>query len=228
MNKDITGSNGIDLEINISGQQKTLYRALNERSPELAVMYMGAVLIYQSERNPDKYALAAHGIREMLEKLPKYANVSMQAHSESLGSKVQNLATKWNKTVNNTVCYKDNHWSGDIDGHVERMLSEFVGFFEWMNEHKPRRVEEAGDLLRNLDCSGRMLPKPLEKRNIDTWQDIRNFFIGVAHHRSSYSADDFAAWIDTLERFLLDMFVPRTFADLDTIDAIIMEGESRA
>ncbi len=91
------------LVFQISGKQRFLYEALSERDTQLANeqgkkladMYLGALRVLADEHNPDRLPLAAHGIRELLEKLPRYLKVPTQAAAPkklpSLKEKVQHL-----------------------------------------------------------------------------------------------------------------------------------------
>jgi hypothetical protein len=75
-----------------------------------------------------------------------------------------------------------------------------------------------------LDVSGRRLPEPIEQLVVTQWDKTRDYFINVCHYRVEAKEPEFLSYLDVLETFLLDRLRPRTFADLDTLDAIIEEG----
>jgi hypothetical protein len=52
-------------------QQLALYKALLRKHDVLAQMYYGAIKVLTDIDNPERYALAAHDMRELMEKLPK-------------------------------------------------------------------------------------------------------------------------------------------------------------
>src|SRR5262249_23213944 len=60
---------------------------------------------------------------------------------------------------------------------------------------------------------GASLPGPIENLHVEEWDRIRGYFENVSHHNASAKAEGFELWLSTLERFLLDRFVPRTFED---------------
>lgn len=66
----------------LTGQQRALYEALldlgsaaKDENPRMAKMYFGAVLVLRQIGNPDRLALAAHGLRELMEKMPRFLDV---------------------------------------------------------------------------------------------------------------------------------------------------------
>lgn len=213
----------------MSAQQLALHEALGERAEELARMYIGALVVLANPNNPDRLPQAAHSLRELMEKIPRYIAVEIRAESESLRVKVRELEGRWNSTVENSMCYDGGNWTGSIDRHLRRLLQRGLQpFFNWFNEHHPRRRVETAAVLRQLDGSGRTLPARLENLEVKGWMAIREYFQAVAHHGRQPPEEDFRTWIDALERSLLDRLRPRTFADFDAIDDIIREGESDA
>ncbi len=83
----------------LSGQQKVLYEVIAIRSVALAQIYLGVIQVAQDENNPDRVALAAHGVREMMDHLPQYFNLAAKFSDERLGNKVNDLLAVWNNAV---------------------------------------------------------------------------------------------------------------------------------
>jgi hypothetical protein len=210
------------------GQQFALYNALLRKHEVLAQIYYGAIKVLTDIDNPDRFALAAHDMRELMEKLPNYIDVEIKAHNEKLGDKIQPLKEQWRSTCSKTSCFDGLTWSGEIDRPLASQLKKLVLFFKWHDENFPRRKEEVTTVLRKLDISGRSLPPNLEKLNVEFWGQIRSYFQGVAHHGSPANQKDFDPWLDAFEKFLLDRLYPRTYADLDMIDEVILEGGNDA
>jgi hypothetical protein len=206
-------------------QQLALYKALLRKHDVLAQMYYGAIKVLTDIDNPERYALAAHDMRELMEKLPNYIDIEIKAHNEKLGDKIQPLKEQWRSTCDKTICFNGETWSGKIDGPLASQLKKFALFFKWHDENFPRRKEEVITVLRKLDISGHNLPPTLEKLNVEIWVQIKSYFQGVAHHGASENQKDFDQWLDAFENFLLDRLYPRTFTDLDLIDEVILEGD---
>ena len=67
------GSHTVDTSIVYSPTQLELLEALRTRTGkfDFATMYRGALLVLQQTDNPLRLVLAAHGIRELMEKSPE-------------------------------------------------------------------------------------------------------------------------------------------------------------
>jgi len=208
----------------LSGQQQALYAALVEKERRLASMYHGALAVFGQRDNPDRLALAAHGLRELMEKLPRYLNLPTDTQPK-LAEKLRTLNQSWDRTVGKSKCHEDGKWNGEIDGTLGDILLEIAAFFAWVNEQVPKRKESTARILRTLDALGRALPAPIEALRTEQWDLIHRFFISVGHHQRSTSDEEFTTWLSALERFLLDQLTPQTFEDHAKIDAIINEGE---
>jgi len=212
----------------LSGRQRALHIALIEKNEHMGNMYVGALAALQNDSNPERFSQAAHSLRELMEKMPAYLNLPVKVKSESLGMKVREFSREWKKAYNKSECRGNPEWSGEVDDTLTKFLKKAGEFFLWFEQHQPKRKDQIAHTLRTLDPMGRPLPLPLEKLRVDEWEKIRDYFLGVAHHQISIVHGEFISWLDALERFLLDRFRPRTFADHDLIDSIIREGETHA
>ncbi len=215
-----------DKLLQFGDQQRMLYKSLNEKNPSLRIIYHGALVVLSDKSNPDSLPLAAHGLRELLEKIPRWLDVPILSMKESLKEKVIWFEETWDHTIDKCPRHKNGEWSGEIDKFIKKLFKCLHEFFTWFKAHHPRRKKEVTSLLRRLDSSGRQLPEPLEKLNVDYWYEIDKFFKDVAHHRRNPTEAEFNNWLDALERFLLDRLCPRTFDDFNAIDAILKETES--
>ena len=146
----------------LSGQQRALYKALSEKEQSLADMYLGSLMTLQQTGNPDLLALAAHGLRELMEKLPRYLDAPVDTNSPSLKGKVQELAQSWSNTLGRSQCYSDPNWSGNIDRPLLIFLRKAYQFFEWFKAERPTRRQQTANALRELDQLGQSLPAPIE------------------------------------------------------------------
>ncbi len=214
--------------LRLTAKQKAFAERLGEKYPLLHRMYLGALGVLQQAENPDRFSLAAHGIRELMEKIPEYLDVDMPAHREDLRCKVDELEKKWLKASAASECPKGGTWEGLIDPPLRAALREVGLFFDWRKNHMPRRRQEVGNVLKELDGTKKSLPEPLKNLNVEYWQEIQGFFLKVSHHRKTTDEQEFERWMDSFETFLLDRLSPRTFADIDEIDALIHQGKGNA
>jgi hypothetical protein len=216
------------VQLGLSGERLTLYQALFRRSERIARMYLGAQVALKDSANPEHFVLAAHCVRELIEKVPEIVAVSTPAHAETLGAKVGELEQAYDRAAANTKL-KSPKWNGEIDGPVRKLLEKIRQFCEWKKQHMPSRNQEIAETMRALDGPGRVLPADLEKLAVQEWQEMRDYFVNVAHHRTSDpTLEEFDDRLWSLERILLRKLNPSTFADFDAIDAIVEAGERHA
>lgn len=189
-------------------------------------MYLGAHSALKESLNPERFALAAHEIRELMEKVPEIVAVSTPAHSERLGAKVAELEHSYQRAVSNSKV-KPPKWDGETDEAIRDLLDKVKAFFEWKKDHMPRRRQEVASTMRALDGPRRAIPSDLEKLAVEEWLDVKNYFVNVAHHQTpDPTSEEFDIRLTSLERILLRKLNPLTFADFDALDAIIKSGET--
>lgn len=204
----------------LSGQQRAVLDALAEQDRRLGDMYAGALSVLGQTSNPERLAQAAHSLRELIEKLPRYLDVPAPRKPPTLKEEVRRLVAAWRKAGVEPSAVNARR-AGDFFKAFERFVIWFEGVHLTMRE-------QAAATIRGLDPSGRPLPTPIEDLRIKEWQECNWFFQGVSHHNKECSSDDLRQWLDVLERFLLDLLRPRTFDDFSAIDRLIEEGERNA
>jgi hypothetical protein len=96
----------------LSDQKERLVRALRLKDDSLATMYLGALRVLSDESNADRLSLAAHGLRELMEKIPRRHNFPVQRKDgrKSLKEMVQDLYKEWNSTLERTACLHAPRW----------------------------------------------------------------------------------------------------------------------
>jgi len=214
--------------LKLSTHQQSLYIVLHAKGAILGTIYHGALSVFQEEGNPDRLALTAHGLRELMEKIPRYLDLPQEKSSSNMLGKVRGLQDSWRDTVEKTNCLKDGRWSGTVDKFLERFLKRTHEFFQWVEDNRPKRKQSAATVLRKLDPLPYALPEAIEKLRVNEWECIHDYFEKVAHHNGVVAVEEFTGWLASLERFLLDRLIPRTFEDHAKIDEIIEEGEKNA
>jgi hypothetical protein len=214
--------------LQLTGNQQALYGALQVKATILATIYHGALSVLQDGGNPDRLALAAHGLRELMEKIPRYLDLPREEPSSNMTVQVRALQETWRDTVEKTICLSDRCWNGPIDTFLERFLQRVRDFFLWVDSARPPRRQAVTAALRKLDPLPHPLPEPIEKLRVKEWEFIHNYFEKVSHHNGTVTFDEFSRWLANLEKFLLDNLIPRTFEDHARIDEIIDEGDNDA
>jgi hypothetical protein len=214
--------------LELFGQQQTLYEALIDKDERLARMYLGSLRVLSDNQNPDRLALVAHGLRELMEKLPRYLNVPIKTKSSfALKAEVHNLRQSWNNIKNYQDLPGKNRWRGQINKTLRTFLVKVGDFFVRFEQARPTKHIEIAQLLQSLEIQKQNLPSNIEEINIQEWKNSYDYFTGVSHHRKT-TLQELEEYLNTLEEFLLDRLRPRTFEDYAIIDNIIKEGEEDA
>ncbi len=215
-----------EILLHFEDNQESLYKVLILKNNELGSIYISALYILKDLKNPDRFALAAHNIRELMEKIPEYYDVPFIEHKKSLKNKVNDLQDQWNQ-IKRSSAYTGQSWEGTIDHILINFLGKLSIFFEWYSLNYPRRTEEIRRFLRIFDPMAEVMPPLAEKIKIERWRKLRDeFFIPVAHHRKKTDENVFMQNMNDLELFLLERFLPDTTNDLDLIDTLIEEDEN--
>ncbi|MDE2793176.1 MAG: hypothetical protein OXL34_00010 [Gemmatimonadota bacterium] len=215
-------------ELALSREQQQLHNALRSYGEELGAMYLGGLHVLHETGNPDCVAQSAHSMRELMEKIGELepVNAAGSQNAGSMGQKVDQLKRDLVKLKRNTKGYSDaGVWTGPFNEHLSRFLRKLDIFFDWVEANRQSRREQFQETLFRLDPYERPLPKPLRDLRYDEWKQMNEFFQKTSHHRSFPSRDEFREKIGELELFLAGVLVPRTFDDLNAIDALLQERD---
>src|ERR1700694_3982715 len=120
-----------------TSEQEALYANLARRSAKLARIYRGGLEVFADEKNPCRYELAAHSIRELMEKCPLLAGAAPFGSGDSMSNrlnKVKNaytIVTRGQEIGNDVIL--------DAGGSAAlALLMELSTFFEWQDENRPK------------------------------------------------------------------------------------------
>jgi hypothetical protein len=187
-------------------------------------MYLGALLALEQTGNPENIVHAAHSLRELMEKLPKYRDLPVKQQPR-LREKTMQLSQDWREVLDNHQSHESNSWNGTINNSLRKFLQSTHNFFEWFKDQHRTRKEQAAILLRGLDPLRLPLPGPIEDLRIQEWYNYVEYLQGVSHHGNAAILEEFCSWLGAIEKFLLDHLCPRTFEDQKEIKEIIEAGE---
>lgn len=210
----------------LSSTQLALHRALLEIGDgTLSAIYYGGLLVLADPANPDRFALAAHNFRELLNHLPKHLGFDTAAFTDHLDPKILNLSQLLDRLPVQASDARDDR-ADDLNAGIHKFLNEARDFFLWYKNLKPRKSEITSRTLRSLDPAAASFPPHLEDRLIKDWRDFNDFFASVAHHNRTPDPDKYGQWLQGLESFLVRRLRPQTFQDLREIDELIRQAES--
>lgn len=209
----------------LTTQQRGVLDELSRRDRQVADMYRGAIYVLGQTRNPDRFALAAHALRELIEKLSERLGAPV-AGGPSLKERVLQLRQKWPGEALGTV-YDERTNSLSSSKPVRGFLDKAREFFDWFDQIFPSRRERIGEFFAATDPLRRRLPPPIEKGHIARWLDVRDALVAIAHHGRNVTELEFQQVFDSLDSLLIERLRPKTFEQQDEIDRIIAEGEGR-
>ena len=206
----------------LSREQEELRDALARVDQRLGPIYVGGLRVLEDDSNPDRFAQSAHSMRELMEKIEEwFAGGGGGKQPTPLKVKVIEVADFFAGRRSNSSCHSlESGWSGEIDRHLSKALDKLDKFFEWFAQLHPRRRELFERMLTRLDPSDIAFVSSSWKH----WKEIRDYFIGVSHHRRGTNLAALREQISRLEIFLAARLLPKTSEDLDAIDALVEEA----
>jgi hypothetical protein len=210
----------------LTGRQSLVDHSLKDLSTELSALYESALQVLMDGSNPQHHALAAHALRELMGRLPKFLDLPILAVAGRLGDRVSALEPLWTATER-SACRTGSSWAGEIDGPIRRLLDALDAFFKWWTESRPKRREIGGEVFRSTDPAGLKLPPALQKRRADRWLELNDYFVAIAH---GGKVDDrkFTFALYDLEQVLLECLYRRPSEDFSAIDALLAEENPNA
>jgi hypothetical protein len=196
--------------LELSGRARAVVAALADHGDQAVSLYEAALRVLADARNPARARLAACGLRELLDELhdaPK---------PQDLKQRVRELRKAWDvakRSLEVAPESEDSSFAHTLDG-----------FFVAFDEDYPGRRSQASATIERLDPAGRTAPPVVHRARGEVWMEFSRYFSLVLHGNYQPTEDEFRSQFDALERFLLDVLRPQTFAELGEIDNLISEG----
>lgn len=208
----------------LTAQQRDVHDEVARLDRQLAEMYLGAVYALDQRGNPDRFAQAAHSLRELMEKLPALV-LRLPVKGASLGDKARQLANVWARVLIRPSSFDVE--TTPIAEPLLKFLDECSGFFQWLNNDRDNMRARVVQLYAKFEPTGRELPETIERIRSKRWISVRSYFNRMSKHSPNLDRSEFLRYLDELERMLIDLTRPRVCDELDAIDQVISDGESR-
>lgn len=196
----------------LSGRSQTLFEFLQPYG-EASILYRDALRILDDDTYDTQIRMAAYALRELLEELEKSSGIKRPS---DLGNRVSTLREGWRK-----IAPTEGQDLSAVGDEAARML---VAFFEQLDTDRKTRRERAQITLSGLDPSRVLGPPEVGKARTEALLAFRGRFNPVLHGGKSLARSEFLTRLEDFEVFLIDWLRPRTFEDLDEIDALLEEG----
>jgi hypothetical protein len=193
---------------------------------QLGEIYQGVLSRLADQSAPDGAACAAHGARELMEKLAWHVNDDSPEDRGSLGDRVREIEAAYQNLVK-VLPPERARWNGlELTPEVMTLLDAVEHMEQWRKSHTLSRGAHAALIV---DFSIGRIPEQLRAGKRKQWMDLREFFTKVAHHGSidgrTPTLADVAERFTELEDFLYARWAPRTVRDFAEIDALIAPQE---
>lgn len=205
-----------------------LIAALRARSARLADMYTGAWTVLNDTANPDRLALAAHAMRELMEKGQRELAVSVKRGNPGSGqtrTAIERLDRVCQRAREQSASYRSR--SGEIDEMVAKVLEAAEELAAVHNQERPGRAAQREDLIRRLDPLGVAIPTEIVADWIERWDNWDKLFQLTSHHQVVPTSEELASAMDEFALFLLERLEPSASRARDDIEQLIREAEGR-
>ena len=208
-----------------TSEQEALVACLARRSDKLARIYKGALSVLYDDANVGRFPLAAHAMRELIEKVPLLTGREQTPQGDSMKNRLGPVKTAYS-TVKATGFIETSPLDS-AEGLIRATLRELAKFLEWVEENRPEAKKRTAQLLSELSGPGQALPIDVTSNEVSRWLGADVYFKKVAHHGEDYiNETEFLAHMTFIETVLLQRLQPMAVPDLDTLDELIREGEN--
>jgi hypothetical protein len=206
--------------------QDALYTSLARRSEKLARIYRGGLLVLADERNPCRYELAAHCLRELIEKSPLLTSGQAFVTGDGMKNRLSQVRKAYSAVTRSQKIGTLTSLAA-IEGLLRDLLSQLAKFFEWQDLNRPEAAKKTAQNLSALSGSGPPLPSDYFEAEVAGWMQADEYFKNVSHNRcDEVDRDEFLSHMNFIETTLLRRLQPRSVEQLDELDALIREAEN--
>jgi hypothetical protein len=207
-----------------SKQQEELVNCLSGRNAKLARIYKGGLIVLLDENNPSRLELVAHSMRELIEKISLLTTGEDWAHGDALNQLVP--VRRAYEALTQGQGFNERVSLENSNEQIITMIRELSKYFEWEAVNRPQLRKRIAQTLSALSGPGQALPVDISEDEVGGWMGAYKYFNMVAHNRyETVDRDDFVSNMTFIEKVLLSRLLPPAVPELDTLDALIQEGE---
>ena len=204
----------------LTPKQQAVLEILESKQTEkypLSRWYTGALYALNNHYNPDRFAQAAHSLRELLEKLPEVV------HGGDVRVRVPGFAEKRNIINDRLLKAKKRYpegWKGKpIDKNVTKLLADVEEYLEL--NRQPTRREQIQQTLATIDPMVNSLDSGTREAKRDQYYHLWDHLEDLAHHKSNPDIAAFNNCLKELENAIFDLLAPITAQDQKEIQTIL-------
>jgi hypothetical protein len=177
--------------------------------------------------NPDSLAQAAHGLREVMNAVGRLAGLPQESEGR-LRDYFDPAGEVWRRAQDQSQCFDGSAWGGKIDAPAAKAMKRIDDLVAWDVEHRRARREVFLEATRELDGSGRHLPKVEEDRLWRDWDRVKSFFNAVAKHAKKATEHEFDERLSELNALLHRLVGGDVYREQKQLIELIKEVEGGA
>src|ERR1035437_1072355 len=205
-------------------EQTELVASLTRKKQQLAGIYEAGLHVFYQKENAGRLPLAAHSMRERIEKWPTLTGREPRVQGDSMKSRIHPVRQAHDALKEKG--FTDTSPLEAMGKAVRQVLTRLSTFFDWMDDNRPRLEKETAEMLSDLSGPGIPVPMDISDATVAGWMAADGYFKRVAHHGEEHvNEDEFVGHMTFVEKVLLQRLQPRAIADLDAIDALVAEAE---
>lgn len=205
----------------LSARQLSFHAALRRRSERLAMWYVAAIQTLDSDL-PDRAALCAHAMRELMEKFPECAEIEISSTAQAANT-VREIQEALGHVKKKSAAAEG--WTGNIDAQLREFLASLEKKIDDYHRKAMNRSEEARQAYRDLVPAGSTMPKRYEDQHVKRWLELKRFFVQIAHHNAQAEDALVAEKIVEFEQLAGVLVAPEPTDEYDILDRLIREAE---
>jgi len=210
-----------NLNFALSSRQMSFHAALRRRSERLALWYVAAIQTLGSAL-PDRAALCAHAMRELMEKFPEVAEIEINSPAQAANT-VREIQRAFVHVKKKSAAADG--WTGPIDPQLREFLASLEKKIDDYDLKAMNRQEEARKAYRGLVPAGSTMPKRYEDQYLNRWRELKTFFVKIAHHNAEAEDALVAEKIVEFEQLAGVLVAPEPTDEYDILDRLIKEAE---
>ncbi len=163
-----------DPRLKLSPTQQGLFEALVDKRGPLGEWYRAAIAVINDDALPDRLALAAHALREVMEKLP--GDGIRTDRGADLPTKVRSLRQPWDHACQ-AHHGRATTWNGAIGDPLREFLVVMEEFFDGQEQLVITRRDYAVQFLRGLDVVPAGLPEDVQRENANLHNGLPSYYV---------------------------------------------------
>ncbi len=178
------------------------------------------------DKNPCRYELAAHSIREVMEKCPLLAGAAPFGSGDSISNRLKKVRIAYAVATRGHEIGEGSA-SDARDSASLALVRELDAFFEWQDENRPQARKRIAQTLAALSGPVLALPTDIAEGEVNGWMEADDYLKKAAHHGDdNINQQEFLRHVNFVERVLLRRLQPRAAEQRDALDALIREAEN--